>query len=891
MATNYPFGSMSYVQYLQANSFVRDVTDATAAASEELRWAISDQTSEIVASNEALSREFGRGLDRLNRTFAWGFDSVRSSIEELNATFSYNMGLVVAQLQTENQLHLGVIERLDAIHKTLESPTLTQAREFYRAGCERLARGLLDKALEAFLKSEAKNDTDFLTQLQLGRLYLYGKDEDDDVVDLEKALRHLMLAARFSKAEISFLPEAAASAGEALAHAAITCFLLAGEAQLAGDAPAACLRLEESVRLALQAAALRPRLGLAHYQAASGLALLGKTEESVKCLQGAIETDGKYGLRVIDDPSFAGMREVVLACLKRLRDQFLSRAKDLLASKRREVDSHGYVGDLAQSVRRGFDAELAESERMIAGNTLLDGWGAVSTLARLSVKAGCLACRLDLVDHIQPFKGGYKDLKFMPDGSLLALVGDNSVTLWDACRQLELARSPEQKVGGYGAAFSPDGALCATGSSDNLLRLWDVPSFRHLATLTDHGGKDTQVAFICDGRLLASVGPDGVNLWDVEKRCEVGALAVQSFCFGRVSPDGALVATGGPDGVELWSIAQRSMLGVLKGPAGRVTHLAFSPDGSLLAGDCGTAVVVWDVASRREFAILSGHSKSIVCVAFSPDGSLLASGSFDRSLRLWDLAGHREVASAQYPTDVPVAAPNFITFSLDGSLLAEWQGVWQVQYDGVLSPEVWDRRRFAEEQAAAAARERDLRPREAVEAQERQQAREQAERQERLARDRAEEAHRRDKTMSGRMKKKNGEDYTTQEIGAILQKHNASLQVIYRRFGPIFIGEERMLARKWLISSSGTLYDDVFNTGGGDDLCLILTALATWILDCCRSCYYDQPRTDECIAVLLKSVNVWVWATDEAGRAARTDAIMPWVFRHNAMNHFVFAPT
>ena len=66
----------------------------------------------------------------------------------------------------------------------------------YRIACERLVKGLLDKSLEAFLESARKDDTNFMTHLMIGKLYLYGVNGDINLLNVKKAEFHLRAAAR-----------------------------------------------------------------------------------------------------------------------------------------------------------------------------------------------------------------------------------------------------------------------------------------------------------------------------------------------------------------------------------------------------------------------------------------------------------------------------------------------------------------------------------------------------------------------------------------------------------------------------------------------------------------------------------------------------------------------
>ena len=267
---------------------------------------------------------------------------------------------------------------------------------------------------------------------------------------------------------------------------------------------------------------------------------------------------------------------------------------------------------------------------------------------------------------------------FSPDGrSLVSAGGDMEIHLWSVAdssslpddaaldSNLELLTLQGHTEPIPSVCFSPDGQTLASGSSDRMIRLWDVAnllrldhalsglsdvdldSSQTLQTLTGHTGTVRSVCFSPNGQILASGSRDQtIRLWNVANGQVLRALHqhtgwVTSVCF---SPDGQILASGSVDRtICLWDVADVTTSGncqviqTLHGHTDWVWSVCFSPDGHTLASSShDRSIRLWDVATGQMLQTLQGHSRRVTSVCFSSNGQTLASGSLDGTIKLWN---------------------------------------------------------------------------------------------------------------------------------------------------------------------------------------------------------------------------------------------------------------
>ncbi|MFJ5266626.1 XRE family transcriptional regulator [Streptomyces sp. NPDC088387] len=154
------------------------------------------------------------------------------------------------------------------------------------------------------------------------------------------------------------------------------------------------------------------------------------------------------------------------------------------------------------------------------------------------------------------------------------------------------------------------------------------------------------------------------------------AMAAQSSVMAEGQPEASMALAARAFGTARTVEARSALLstqaeffdGRLAGHGDPVNAVAFRPGGEQVAtGSSDRTVRIWDVGRRRVVATLEGHRGIVLTLAFSPDGKRLAVGTADERVRVWDVDRRRTVTSFS-------GSARGLAFSPDGRTLAH--GGW-----------------------------------------------------------------------------------------------------------------------------------------------------------------------------------------------------------------------
>ncbi|HVL12229.1 MAG TPA: WD40 repeat domain-containing protein [Gemmata sp.] len=279
-------------------------------------------------------------------------------------------------------------------------------------------------------------------------------------------------------------------------------------------------------------------------------------------------------------------------------------------------------------------------------------------------------------------KSPVTSLAFLADSNRLAAAGgDQTVVVWDVGQKKVLKELAGHESAVLSLAVADDGKILS-GSADKTVRAfdpagdkaaWEWKSRSAVCAVAVRKGAKHAAAGLADGSLVTLTLAGGTPKESSSQTAHLAGVACLAY-----SPDGLRLASVGGDGVlRVWSVGDDGTLspvvkfdGPAKGASGYtpLTGVAFSPDGRYIAGVGADAVVrVWDVQTKSEVRGLRGHTDWVTAVAFSPDGRHVASVGVekDKALRVFELPALETTSSGGH-----LLAVNAVAVSPDGRLAA-----------------------------------------------------------------------------------------------------------------------------------------------------------------------------------------------------------------------------
>ncbi len=250
-----------------------------------------------------------------------------------------------------------------------------------------------------------------------------------------------------------------------------------------------------------------------------------------------------------------------------------------------------------------------------------------------------------------------RSLSFHLQGARLASAGDDHrVCLWDLTsgRLAKTLGGNDRPI--YCVQYSPDGRMLATVGFDRQLKLYEAATGDLSTVLACPGADMRGVTFSSDGSLMATAGRGGqIRVWDMaahgvvfEKQLPEQRIRALAFSAGG---DHLAVAGEQPHVMFLDSRTGQE-LGSIPRTSGRVLSMVYTSPQTLATGCSDNSIQLWDVTTGREERVLVGHQGSVSTLAFEPRAGVLVSGSFDTTVRVWQLAAQGQQTTLKPGGDV-----------------------------------------------------------------------------------------------------------------------------------------------------------------------------------------------------------------------------------------------
>lgn len=252
----------------------------------------------------------------------------------------------------------------------------------------------------------------------------------------------------------------------------------------------------------------------------------------------------------------------------------------------------------------------------------------------------------------------YVQLNTTGEWLLLASAELGQLMVWEWQSESFILKQQSQYDSLRCLAYSPDGTKAVTGSADGKIKVWDTQSGFSIITFSQHTAEVTALKFSARNVLFSASMDGSVRAWDLKRYRNFRTFAAPErvqFSSLAVDPSGEVVCAGSLDNfdIHVWNVQTSALVDRLSGHEGPVQSLEFSPDGQLLAsGSWDKTAKLWSFYGRTASTEQVLLQTEVLSVAFRPDGQQFAASTRDGLVAVYDVKTMAQVAELDLRNDL-----------------------------------------------------------------------------------------------------------------------------------------------------------------------------------------------------------------------------------------------